>query len=120
MSLRACPFCSVTPEEAWIVTPDAVAMPHPNPLTACHVVIAPRRHVLAFYDLDVQEQRMVWNLVADIRKRIEAALKVDGFDVGFADGTAENQAHAHVHVVPRSPGERLILMDGVDWVDPGE
>jgi len=118
--LSTCPYCNAAPEEAWIVTDDVIAMPHPQPLTACHVVVAPRRHVLAFYDLDVQEQRMVWNLVAEIQKRISTALKVDGFEVGFADGNAEDQLHAHIHVVPRSPGETLELPSSVEWVNPDQ
>ena len=63
---------------------------------------------------------MVWDLIADIQKRIAAALKVDGFDVGFADGTAESPVHAHVHVVPRPPGETLALPQGVEWVNPDQ
>jgi ATP adenylyltransferase len=116
----SCTYCDVTPEEAWIITDGAVAVPHPQPLTACHVVVAPRRHVLGFYELDVGEQRIIWNLVTEIQKRISAALKVEGFDVGFADGNAENPVHAHIHVVPRSPGESLSLPQGVEWVNPNQ
>ncbi len=116
IGLPACPYCVASPEEVWILTEDAIALPHPHPLTACHVVVAPRRHVLAFYDLDVQEQRMVWNLVGDIQKRIASALKVDGFDLGFVDGNAEDQGHTHIHVVPRPPGESLPLPHGIQWV----
>ena len=97
---------------------DAIAMPHPDPLAACHVVVAPRRHVAAFYDLDVQEQRAVWHLVGEIQKRITAAIKVEGFAVRFADGDAENGAHAHVHVVPRSRGDSLRLPAGIEWGNP--
>jgi diadenosine tetraphosphate (Ap4A) HIT family hydrolase len=81
------------------------------------MVVAPRRHVLAFYDLDVQEQQVVWGLVGEIQRRIVSALKVDGFHVGFADGGDDNPIHAHVHVVPRSPGDRLQLPHGVEWVN---
>ncbi len=73
---------------------------------------------MAFYDLDVQEQRLVWDTVAEIQSRISAALKVEGFDVGFEDGTEENQVHAHIHVVPRSPGDEVALPPGIDWVKP--
>lgn len=81
------------------------------------MVVAPRRHVLAFYDLDVQEQHVVWGLVDEIQKRIASALKVDGFYVGFADGTDEYPVHAHIHVVPRSPGDQVQLPSGVQWVN---
>jgi diadenosine tetraphosphate (Ap4A) HIT family hydrolase len=96
-----------------MVTEDAVAVPPRDPFTACHVVVAPVRHVETFYDLDVQEQRAVWMLVQEIRTRISASLKVDVFHVGFADGD-----HAHVHVVPAGPGESPFLPHGIEWVDP--
>ena len=69
------------------------------------------------HDLDVQEQRLVWNLVGEIQRRISASLHVDGFDVGFADGTDADPVHAHIHVVPRPPGERLTLPAGIEWVN---
>jgi diadenosine tetraphosphate (Ap4A) HIT family hydrolase len=81
------------------------------------MVVAPRRHVLTFYDLDVQEQRMVWNLVAEIQNRIAGALKIQGFHVGFADGSDDDPIHAHIHVIPQSDGESLELPRGVDWVN---
>ena len=92
-------------------------MPHSNPLANCHMVVAPRRHVRTFYDLDVQEQQVVWSMVGEIQKRILSALKVDGFYIGFADGTEEDPIHAHVHVVPRSPGDDLQLPAGIEWVN---
>ena len=115
--LSTCVFCSVTPEEAWVITEDAVAVPHSDPLANCHIVVAPRRHVLTFYDLDVQEQQVVWALVGEIQKRIVSALKVEGFHIGFADGTDAHPIHAHIHVVPRSPGDSVRLPSGIDWVD---
>lgn len=116
-----CRYCSITPEDAWILTEDAVALPHPSPLTACHIVLAPRRHVAQFYDLDVQEQQMLWHMVGEIRKRIASTLEVEGFDIGFEDGSLydENPAHACIHVVPRRPGARVNLPAGIEWVDAG-
>jgi diadenosine tetraphosphate (Ap4A) HIT family hydrolase len=115
--LPTCPYCSISAEEAWIITEDAVAVPHSDPLTSCHIVVAPRRHVLTFYDLDVQEQQVAWGLVGEIQKRVAAALKVDGFHVGFADGTDADPIHAHIHVIPRSPGDYIDLPSGIEWVD---
>ena len=121
MDVSACPYCSIVSEDAWIVTPDAIAIPHPHPLTPCHIVIAPRRHVAGFYDLDVQEQRAIWYVVGEIRKRISQSLKVEGFDIGFEDGSPDDDALAHavVHVVPRSPGPPVTLKPGVEWVYAG-
>jgi diadenosine tetraphosphate (Ap4A) HIT family hydrolase len=91
MVVSTCAYCSIAPEDAWIVAKDAIAIPHPNPLTPCHIVIAPRRHVTAFYDLDVQEQRAIWDMVGEIRKRVLLSLKVEGFDLGFEDGSPDDE-----------------------------
>src|SRR5258706_6441968 len=79
--LSICPYCSFTPEDAWIVSDEVVAIPHPFPLASCHVLVAPRRHVAGFYDLDVGEQRQIWEVLNELRKRITLSLHVEGFDV---------------------------------------
>jgi diadenosine tetraphosphate (Ap4A) HIT family hydrolase len=94
-------------------TEDAVAVPPHNVLTSCHVVVAPRRHVASFYELDVGEQSALWFMVGEIRKRIAASLKVDSFHIGFADGE-----HTHVHVVPLCSGDAVRLPDTIEWVNP--
>jgi diadenosine tetraphosphate (Ap4A) HIT family hydrolase len=93
----------------------AVAMPHSNPLGFGHAIVAPRRHVALFYDLDAHEQTMVWEMVSAIKERISEALKVERFHVGFAD-FHEGGGHAHIHVVPRGHGDTFSLPAGIDWV----
>ena len=111
-----CPYCDVSPDDAWAITEHAVAVPPGAPLTAGHVIVAPRRHVAFFYDLDVQEQRAVWDLVGVVRKRITESLKVGTVHIGFADAELEEDGHACVHVVPNVPGEHLELPGGIEWV----
>jgi diadenosine tetraphosphate (Ap4A) HIT family hydrolase len=108
----------MSPEDTWILTEFVVAIPHDNPLTPCHTVVAPRRHVAAFYDLVVQEQRMMWDVIGEIRKRVTSSLKVEGFDIGFADASPDDKdpVHAHIHVVPRTPGAPIDLPSGIEWV----
>lgn len=115
----SCPYCSITLEDAWIATEHVIAIPHATPLVSCHVVVAPRRHAAAFYDLDVHEQRMVWDAIGLLRGRIRQSLQnVEGFDVGFADGAdGDPDAHACVHVVPRIAGQRVALPEGPEWVN---
>jgi diadenosine tetraphosphate (Ap4A) HIT family hydrolase len=113
--IESCIFCEIPPEEAWIETEFGIAIPHPQPLAPCHVLVAPRRHVAAFYDLDAQEQTKLWAIVQDLRIRVSSALRTDGFAIGFAD--RKGAWHTHIHVVPRAPGEHLALPDDVEWVD---
>jgi diadenosine tetraphosphate (Ap4A) HIT family hydrolase len=104
--LSNCPYCSASLEDAWIVNEHAVALPAPNAGASCHVIVAPRRHVPAFYDLDVQEQRVIWDMLRELRQRISRSLDVDKFDAGFVDARAgEEPAHTHVHLVPRVGGQ---------------
>ena len=119
IGLSTCPYCSVVPEDAWVSTDFVVAVPHPNPVTACHLVIAPCRHVPAFYDLDVQEQRMIWDALAQLRRRIAGTLDVESFDAGFVDASVNGDAdfHTHVHLVPRIAGQRVALPRDAEWVN---
>ena len=116
--LNDCPYCSASAEDAWIINEYAVAIPPANPIASCHVIVAPRRHVASFYDLDVQEQRVIWDMLHDLRKRITEALAVQGFDAGFVDVPAGKEpAHTHVHLVPRVAGETVQLRSEAEWVD---
>jgi diadenosine tetraphosphate (Ap4A) HIT family hydrolase len=115
-TLSNCNYCDVAREEAWISSDLALAVPHPEPVTACHMVVVPRRHVTAFYDLDVEEQRVLWDMVTEIRHRISMALVVRGFDVGFVDGTRTSESHAYVQIIPRMEGDVIELPGGVEWV----
>ena len=98
-----------------------VAVPHPNPLASCHLIIAPRRHVAAFYDLDVQEQHMIWDALAQLCRRINTTIAVEGFDAGFVDAPAGDELdfHTYVHLVPRIPGQSVALPRHAEWADLG-
>jgi len=81
------------------------------------MVVAPRRHVAAFYDLDVGEQRQIWDVVGALRQRIAGQLPLTGFMVGFQDAAdGDSQGHAVVHLVPRLADAGTTLPAGIDWV----
>ena len=99
----------------WIANGMALGILHPKPLTPFHFVIAPRRHVRVFYDLDVQEQGDIWLIIRELQKRLADVVELTGVDIGFEDGQSDDD-HAHVHVVPRTPGRLVKLPLGVEWV----
>ena len=112
-----CPYCDAAEEDALVFTEDVVALSHPSPLTAFHVVVAPRRHTPGFYDLDVGEQRHIWEVIALLRTRIAATIPVVGFDIGFQDGAPDDPAgHVVLHVIPRVGGAEPHLPGGIEWV----
>jgi len=87
-----------------------------TPIVTGHITVAPRRHVGSFYDLDVQEQRAVWNLVGSIKADIARSLEITTFRVGFADAEPGTDGHAVVHVVPNASGASLKLPESIEWV----
>jgi diadenosine tetraphosphate (Ap4A) HIT family hydrolase len=104
-----------------VCTEFVVAVPHPNPLGPCHLIVAPRRHVAAFYDLDVQEQRMIWETISQLCRRIAESVATEGYDAGFVDSPVgrEPSFHAYLHLVPRVPGRQVALPSDAEWVDLG-
>ena len=115
MATNICAYCAISREDAWISNELAVAVPHPQPLVRFHSLIVPTRHVMAFYDLDVQEQHAIWAIIGEIQKKLAGEMPLLGVDIGFQDGTSE-QDHAQVHVVPRTAGRTLQLPQDVEWV----
>jgi diadenosine tetraphosphate (Ap4A) HIT family hydrolase len=111
--VRNCRFCSTSQDDAWVTSEWGIAVPAAQPLTLGHVVVAPHRHVAGFYDLDVEEQRGLWDLVSEVRKHVMAAQHVESVAIGFED-CEEDQGHTHVHVVPRRPSVELPA--GIEWV----
>ena len=111
----SCPYCAITREDAWIANDDAIAIPHREPISRFHFVIAPTRHAQGFYDLDVQEQHAIWSIIGEIQKHLAGQMQLVGFDIGFQDG-ASPEEHTHVHVVPRIAGRRTDLPRGIEWV----
>jgi diadenosine tetraphosphate (Ap4A) HIT family hydrolase len=118
--LPDCPYCTASADDAWLANDYAIAIPPQNPVASCHVVIAPRRHVATFYDLDVQEQRVIWDMLRELRERIRRSISVDGFDAGFVDAeSGAEPAHTHVHLVPRVANGSSVRPAGAEWVDLG-
>ena len=115
MSSAACPYCAVAREDVWVANDQAFAIPHPQPIARFHMVIAPARHTAAFYDLDVQEQRAIWDIMREIQKRLKGEMDLAGVHVGFEDGQSE-QDHSCVHLIPK-PLDRVVdLPAEIEWV----
>jgi diadenosine tetraphosphate (Ap4A) HIT family hydrolase len=76
--------------------------------------------VFSIYDLIVAEYNAVWDLVSQVRQRLVADIRPDGFNIGLNDGVAAGRTvmHAHVHVIPRWNGDVSDPRGGIRWVIP--
>jgi diadenosine tetraphosphate (Ap4A) HIT family hydrolase len=116
--MPACPFCSLDPSREWLGNENAIAFADAYPITDGHTLEIPRRHVSSIYELTGEQQSAVWDLVSEVRQRLLADLKPDGFNIGINEGIDAGQTveHAHVHVVPRRKGDVTDPRGGIRWI----
>jgi diadenosine tetraphosphate (Ap4A) HIT family hydrolase len=98
----------------------AAAFPDGFPLTPGHCLIVPRRHEAGFLALPPEEQAGVWALVPAVCRHIAAAYRPAGYNIAVNVGEAAGQTvlHAHVHVIPRYPGDVADPRGGIRAVIP--
>jgi diadenosine tetraphosphate (Ap4A) HIT family hydrolase len=116
---RDCPFCARLASGEITAGEDlAAAFPDGFPVSPGHTLVVPRRHVSDFFQLTAEEQGTVWRLVAAMKERLDQERAPAGYNVGINVGAAGGQTvwHAHVHVIPRYPGDVEDPRGGVRWV----
>lgn len=115
-----CPFCDVEASQVLQSSRCSLAITDAYPVTDGHTLVVPKRHVSSIFALDGSAQQDLWGLVADVRARLMARPDIEGCTIGINDGSAAGQTleHAHVHVIPRRPGDMPDPRGGVRWVIP--
>jgi diadenosine tetraphosphate (Ap4A) HIT family hydrolase len=100
----------------------AAAFPDRFPLTPGHTLIVPHRHEADFFALAPEEQQAVWDLVEPVRRALDTEYRPAGFNVGLNIGAAAGQTvpHAHLHVIPRYPGDVPDPRGGIRWIIPAK
>ena len=115
-----CPFCDIPDESVVAESRHAVAVRDRYPVAPGHTLVVPRAHTRTLFALSAEVQADVWRLAARVRAELQSQRSPDGFNVGLNDGRAAGQTveHAHVHVIPRSDGDRADPRGGIRWVLP--
>ncbi len=77
------------------------------PYNAGHLLAIPFREVIELEELDTAERADLMETIVFAKRLLTAALRPDGFNVGFNLGTAAGGsiAHLHAHIVPRWNGD---------------
>lgn len=90
------------------------------PVNPGHALIVPQRAVGRWWDLNLDEQVEMLDLVAQSRAIIDELHHPAGYNVGFNDGEAAGQtvAQLHVHLIPRFAGDIADPRGGVRHVIP--
>jgi diadenosine tetraphosphate (Ap4A) HIT family hydrolase len=117
-----CPFCSRIRSGKFLLATrrTAVALPDAYPVTPGHCLVLPKRHEPDFFELTVDEQGDISELLWELRELLEAEHHTKSFNVGVNAGAAAGQTvdHAHVHLIPRYAGDVPDPRGGVRWVIP--
>ena len=110
MSQPDCPFCLIASRDGEATVykwwPDSVAFVPLNPVTSGHLLVAPRVHVV-----DALDDPII--TAATMARAVEVGRSLGDVDCNLITsvGRAATQTvrHLHIHVVPRRPGDRLML-----------
>lgn len=103
----SCVFCRIVsgeiPGHLVHEGPGAVAFLDAFPAARPHVLVVPRAHAPTLLDLEDEAIGELFRTVKLVQRKIDAAFRPLGFNVGWNHGQAAGQAvsHLHVHVLPR-------------------
>lgn len=83
-----------------------------NPVNPGHVLTVPKRHSTDMWEMDADAFAELAAAAHEVARRVRRVLRPEGVNMFMANGAAAGQTvfHAHVHTIPRWPG------DG--WIDP--
>lgn len=115
--MQKCIFCAILLGEA----PGAIAYEDETcialmdvfPLRPGHVLVVPRSHVADIADLAPQARMHMLEIAVRLKGAITGSeISSDAFHFVLNSGRAAHQTvpHAHLHVIPRSKGDFILLL----------
>lgn len=120
---RDCIFCRIIagelPCHKVMETGKVLSIMDIHPASEGHTLVIPKRHCESVFDIDAEDMQAVALAARRIAAAIRAELAPDGMTVTQANGVAAGQTvmHYHVHLIPRTAGERM-LFHGEGETDP--
>jgi diadenosine tetraphosphate (Ap4A) HIT family hydrolase len=101
-----CPFCNPD-REPLAENEFAFAIPDKYPVSPGHTLIISRRHVSDYFVLSNEEKQACWDLVDEMKEKLEAEHSPDGWNIGINTGSVAGQTvfHVHIHLIPRFEGD---------------
>ena len=106
-----CLFCRIVagdaPAHVVLDQPDVVAFLDARPLFKGHVLVVPRVHLHALWDLPESLFVPLLGAAQRVSDAVRAALGAQGSFVAMNNVVSQSVPHLHVHVVPRTKGDGL-------------
>ncbi len=88
----------------------AFVFPTNIPIVPGHVLIAPKRCVAKYEDLNLKEKEAIEELRVKTIRALEKAFNAEGFNYAWNENGVAGQSipHFHLHVLPRKAGDEGI------------
>ena len=107
----SCPFCEPQVSGQVLVEKDEHCMfiDLQHEILAGSGIIVPRVHRETPFELTESEVASTFQLLREVKVRLDSSLAPDGYNVGWNCGSCAGQkvSHAHLHVIPRFSDEPL-------------
>ena len=77
------------------------------PVTPCHCLVIPKRHIESYFDMHDNELLAINDLLKIKGYNTKIDYTVQGFNIGVNIGESAGQSvfHVHVHLIPRRAGD---------------
>lgn len=111
--MAVCVFCEITAHRApaRVVYEDGATMAFlpRSPATEGHTLVVPKRHAPDLWSMEEAEAQELVRVALAIGRVLRAELASEGMNLIHSAGRAATQSvfHAHVHLVPRWPGDPM-------------
>jgi diadenosine tetraphosphate (Ap4A) HIT family hydrolase len=118
--MKSCPFCELESSRITAASECAIAFRDAFPLTEGHTLVVPRQHIDCIFALPAERHSDLWAFVAEVRRSLAKELDVRAFNIGVNDGIDAGQTidHAHIHIIPRRPGDIDDPRGGIRYIFP--
>ena len=111
MSARSCVFCAIvageTPAHVVLDDDDFLAFLDIRPLFEGHVLLVPKAHHEAIWDLPADLAAPLVERTQRVSVAVREAMGAKGIFNAANNVVSQSVPHLHVHVVPRSPKDGL-------------
>jgi len=118
-----CIFCAIVagsmPCHKVLETDRVMSIMDIYPASEGHALVIPKRHCATVFDISDSDMQAVALAGKRIAAAIRAELAPDGMTIAQVNGAAAGQSvmHYHLHLLPRTEGERMRL-HGDEQADP--
>ena len=92
------------------------------PVSKGHTLVIPKRHVASLWEMTAEEYMDAFTLLKRVKDVLQERFNPQGFNVGANCGQVAGQTvfHAHIHLIPRYPGDVPNPRGGIRNIIPGK